>query len=509
MRVDRPISLHTVRPEFLYRLGLAFVGILALLLREWFVLVTVVEAPIRGDIVEYVAYAKNLLTHGVFSHAPAGPLAPAPDAWRSPGYPLFLALTLYFGGGDYYWYATAVQLQVVLGTATCVVTSACARFWLPRGWALLPGGLMSIWPHHIAATGALLSEVILGFCLVLAVWLSLLAVTRYSKTSAVGAGITFAYAGLVNPLASPLALLTGIIVWRTTSPRLGAWMLALPLALSLGWQVRSAVSVDTPPGAPNRGLVNLVQGSWPEYHDARNQSHLHEIPAAIMQAIADEERLICTDLGAGLEAMLDRMEEAPLDYLQWYLLEKPWLLWAWDIRMGAGDVYFHRVRQSPLETSPFLHTTKRFAKTINPYLFAVATATTVFVLCGWFRPRRRPAISLALVAFAFLWFTAAHSLLQAEPRYANAYRPFEMMLAATFFAATITFARARWQGRRARAAQISHRPNNPDSAASRVRDSVASRAIASSRTARFIQKIGALVYRDERTRREGLGLLMT
>lgn len=61
-----------------------------LALRLGFVLEAVVQHPLRADAGQYALYAKNLCEHGVFSLATTSP--PAPDSFRSPGYPAVLAV---------------------------------------------------------------------------------------------------------------------------------------------------------------------------------------------------------------------------------------------------------------------------------------------------------------------------------------------------------------------------------------------------------------------------------
>jgi hypothetical protein len=90
-------------PRLFWILGLAVVA-LAWMLREQFILVGRVDMPSRGDIVQYVSYAWNLVHHGEFSSADPGPLPPAADAFRGPGYPLFLAAFLASAPDDASWY---------------------------------------------------------------------------------------------------------------------------------------------------------------------------------------------------------------------------------------------------------------------------------------------------------------------------------------------------------------------------------------------------------------------
>ena len=420
----------TEQPKSLvgFPLGVVFVTLLAVLLREWYVLVTQVDAPIRGDIVQYMAYAWNLLEHQTFSMTHVASGLPPPDAFRGPGYPLFLAVPLGLARGEGPWYPLALQMQVALAALTCTLTAVCARRAVSAGWAVLAGLLLAVWPHHIAATGTLLSEVVFGFSLMLALWLNLRALEAPSGWRALACGLVYAYAFLVNPLAAPLAFgVAALGVLRTRNVRL-AWIAALPLIVATGWQTRNALVVGEAQTHPNRGLINLVEGSWPLYHAAYNSRHAHEEAAAIMQDIAMEERLIVEDLGSGLSAMATRMSEAPVDYALWYLVDKPWLLWDWDIRIGAGDIYFHEVRHSPLETHPLLRALKSAARAANPVLYGLCLVIVAFWAGRAMVKRSWPQPAELHIAAGFIWFTAIHALLQAEPRYAIAYRPYEMML---------------------------------------------------------------------------------
>src|SRR5690606_2723411 len=86
-----------------FLLGLALLTLFAWLLREYFIAVTIVEIPIRGDIRQYVAYAWNLLNNGTFSHVWPGSGTPVPDTFRGPCYPVFLAGLMWLDPEG--WYA--------------------------------------------------------------------------------------------------------------------------------------------------------------------------------------------------------------------------------------------------------------------------------------------------------------------------------------------------------------------------------------------------------------------
>lgn len=91
------------------------------------VLQTSIDHPIRGDAQDYVAYAFNLKTHGVYSRrAPDTALELLkPDALRAPGYPFVLS---FFVDSEHQTFAIAnvLFMQAVVGILT--VMTICRFF---------------------------------------------------------------------------------------------------------------------------------------------------------------------------------------------------------------------------------------------------------------------------------------------------------------------------------------------------------------------------------------------
>ena len=415
----------------------------AWLLREYFVIVTVVDTPIRGDVREYLSYALNMLQHGVFSHMGPWNDAPVPDAYRGPGYPAFLAACIWLD--PVRWYALALHAQAAIGALTVGATTLLARHWLRPGWALAAGALACVWPHHVAATINLLSEVVFGFLLALALLLSAIAMRRRKPfLPALASGAVFSLAAMTNLVSLPFALFMALVYWRERLPRAG---LALVVFALLGpglWSLRQVPAQS--PAEPGRVGMNLVQGAWPEYH-AAYMSRQDPAAHAIMDAIESEERLFATDPAAGLDHVARCLAKTPARSIAWYLLRKPYLLWDWDIRIGAGDVYFHPPIHSPLETNGVLHFVKRSLQLLNPLVFALSAIASVVLLAGWLAraPWAHPA-AVSVAGFC-VFVTAVHVVFQAEPRYAVAYRPLQMAMLATALSAMACAIRSRWATR--------------------------------------------------------------
>jgi hypothetical protein len=416
----------------------AALALLAFALRVSYFLGAQVDVPLRGDVLEYWNYALNLVRFGVFSAADPGTLAPAPDAWRSPGYPAFLAACLRLAPDPDRGFVLAQWLQMLLGAALVPMTVALGRRWLARSWALLAGFAVAVWPHLVVFASTLLSETLFAFALLLAAWLASLAQSRDSPRVAAAAGFAAGGAALVNPLVLLFPpLWAGLLAWRGQRRVALGFLLAFAFVAG-AWELRNA-GLGGGAGAAQRAQTNFVQGSWPLYHSALNDRFDNEIAAAYFGQVEEEVRDMHANPRAGLAEVGARLRASPGEYLRWYLLEKPWLLWDWSVRVGWGDVYFLQTQRSPFERVPVLHALHAGAKALNPIVFALALAAAFYSLGSLRRLRSRSPAALARLQVALLccYVTAVHVVLQAEPRYAVAYRPLELLLAVSALALAV------------------------------------------------------------------------
>ena len=429
----QPRGAMGVRPRFALWVGA--VVLLAFLVREYFVLATIVDIPIRGDVREYVVYALNLYQHGTFSSATPQAGMPAPDAFRSPGYPWLLALCMFLRPQADGWYALALQMQVVLGTATVWLTMLLARRWLSAGWALAAGLLLALWPHHVAATGALLSEVVFGFTLMASLYCFAMAMESRRRVLLVLSALAFGYAYLVNPLIALFPPVLALLAWREKGRAAALLFIGIFLVPVLAFGLRNArLDIDDAAAGhrDGRAAINFVQGSWPEYHWAWQMQRFQDPGAiAVMRQIGQETTTLTGHPALGFADIARRLCANPGRYAAWYLWQKPWLLWSWEIQLGPGDVYVLDVRNSPLRTHALLRGTSTALRLLNPLLSLLALGGLVAVLAGGLRRRARLSAAALATAAAALYLTAVHVVFQAEPRYANAYRGIEILLVVT------------------------------------------------------------------------------
>lgn len=418
--------------EKAFRASMLLVVVLALVVRIAFLLGMDVQAHIAGDINDYVHYAWNLGQHGVYSSAAADPTQlPLADSFRPPGYPLFLLLCMWLAGFGSGWLAWAHALQILASATTVLLTMLLGRTWLKPGLSLLAGALLAVWPHHVVFASTLLSETLLGLCIVLALYLVTVAHHKRSVGWAAAAGIAFGYAALVNTLVALFPVLVAALLLHSRERRKLAFAF-LPsfLAIPVLWLAMAPTPPSETPNGLDRAAMNLIQGSWPQYHLAWRTRMDNEVSQQIMDMISDEVALVLQDRPAGLASMSDRFAHDPTRFIRWYTLEKPWLLWDWDIRLGWHGIHFLPTTSSPFESNPALRVLHASMRAANPIIFMLAILAVLFLLKTRLRGHRTPLPAIITAGFT-VYVTVLHALLQAEPRYSIAYRPGQLLLAST------------------------------------------------------------------------------
>jgi hypothetical protein len=407
-------------------IALLTLTLLALGLRWTYVTRIEVDHPIRGDALQYVAYAWNLVHHGAFSKSPPGSTEVVPDSFRDPGYPSLLAGVMLIFDSLVPWYRTVLLLQGLLGALTVTLLTAAVRPWLGPRWSVAAGLLMAFWPHSISITGFLLSETATAFWVALALFLLQRTTKRGGRLPMTACGIAFGVAAMTNAVLIPFAALLAVVLWwRGNSTRSTVLILAFSsLLLPLGWGLRNA-QLPAADNSSGRALLNAVQGSWPEYHASYLASVMGDRSAIQIQAnIGHEYDVLRTSTAAGLQLVSSRMRQRPLRYLAWYA-SKPALLWDWSIRIGKGNIYVYATSHSILDEQPILRAIVAMCWALNPLIMLLALAGAVIV---WVKRREPSPVPLAVALLAG-YVTLVYSLLQAEPRYSIPFRGIELILA--------------------------------------------------------------------------------
>jgi hypothetical protein len=428
----------------------------AFVLRYWFVSTAWIEHPVRGDALDYVSYAANLIRHHVFSVA-SGSAPVVPDNYRDPGYPTFLAPFLDFihdAGLRYRWLQTT---QALLGALTVTAYLCLARRWLTLPWLTATAILLAVWPHSITAPAYLLSETLLGFLVAvgLATVANGMAEHRLGRLAA--GGLMFGCASLTNAVVAPFLPLVAAAGWISQPDRRRRWSVLLIASLALPglWTLRNAISAEGP-AASQRAVTNLVQGSWPEYHSAWLES-LSGDPAATATThrINRDVDLAVRDRAAGMTSLVTRLAAEPGKYALWYA-SKPALLWSWSMRIASGHIYVFPTRNSPLESNDVAWYTMRALEIANPFIAVLALLGCGVAIVG-LADRQATITGLFLV-----YVTAVYALLQSEPRYAVPFRGAEIVVALLGMSWLSKVLRSAWFSRRRRDSPLANHPVRPD-----------------------------------------------
>ncbi|NID16756.1 glycosyltransferase family 39 protein [Luteibacter yeojuensis] len=423
-------------------LVLAAIVLAAFVMRYSYVRIAVVDSPLRGDAWQYFCYAWNLLKHGTFSLARPMAENVVPDSFRDPGYPTLLAILMAVRGTGREVYDTLLLTQCLLGAASVGFVTSLACRWMGFGAACAAGVLGAFWPHLVGFAGYVLSETLLGFLIMLAIWLLDTALRRESRAMAIGAGLGFAGAALTNAVLLPMAPLLAIVMVRRDAPRRTFWVaLLLAAALPSGaWMVRN-LTLPAENSAGGRASINFVQGSWPEYHTAAFRAIQLGDPAAkaVMDEIDRETHAMQASPREGWSLMSQRMAADPLRYARWYA-SKPALLWGWDVAVGQGDIYVFPTFHSLFEDNAVFHAWAGICFLLNPLIALLALIGTIHALLS-----NKAPLALRWAAAIVAMATAVFCLLQAEPRYAVPYRGLEFLLAAWGIAVLGHLLATRWR----------------------------------------------------------------
>ena len=442
----RDVEAPALSPGFAQALAIASL----LAISGWFqfgaVQHTAVEGPLRADARVYFSYAYNLANHGVYSgertwQAASTPAPPRPQALVTPGYPLFLAALHPRPTPTYVLKVT--RAQALMGMASVLLMFLVSRRFLPTGLAWVAGLLTALTPHLAVMSTYLLTESLFILMLFGSVLALVMALRAPSPRAAALAGLCWGLCALVRPTAQFLPVLVFLAVcatprlrthWRTA----GLGLLAFCLVLA-PWQLRK-LTLPRDPTQPSL-MVNFVNfGGYANFMYQERPETLGR-PYAFDPDIAHTQR----SLGNALAAIVQRAQDDPCRYLQWFLFGKAKYFLSWDNIDGVGDVFVY-----PVGRSPFMDDI-RFAMvraSMHWLHWPLVLAGLLGVLLVWLKPAwtglsDSGVLAARVVAGVFLYALAFHVVGAPLPRYGIPFRPLLFPLAMVALAAPW-----RWRSRR-------------------------------------------------------------
>lgn len=414
-------------------------GVLVVLLAGWLRVVaaadTVVDHPFRSDVASYYITAYNLNTYGVYSHvlgaADGKEVAPQPDAYATPVYPLFLTLFVHAPPNPATFIAVSSS-QALLGTLAVLL--ALRLFLRLSPWIAVPAALLTAMsPHLISIATYMLSETLFSVLLLLALLALCLHAkgTRWYLPGLFAGGLLLGAAALTRPVLELFPLAVIFLLWvsygRHAALR-GAAVLLLGFCLAWApWIGRNYASLGRSGDAANM-VHTLAMGMYPDFeydHDPKT----HGEPDRYDPRYAG----FSSSLGGTLEEIGRRFRTDTGGELRWYLVGKPLTLWSWHDVAGGPDVFTYSVFRTPYTSSPPFTLTHGLMYALHWPLVLLALAGCLLV---WL-PRtaaqlaREPLFLARLMSLLLLYNTAALMVLAPFVRYSIPFLPIQYGMALT------------------------------------------------------------------------------
>jgi len=410
---------------------------LALIIRLLFVDQLVLPKPIRADARDYLIYAYNLVNHGTYSKEyPAE--KPQPDAWRSPGYPLVVALAVLIGGLKHS-YSIMIYFQVVISSFCVLVTYSLGRRLMPNWAALSAAGLVTLSPHLISTSSTLLTETLFALMLLVGIQAYYWALERKTVMSFLLCALFFGYTYLINEtcLLIPWIFAFGTIYFCKLqgTPSIfkkNVWlvggMLFIFCLFPATWMLRNSQLPQGAPRGSGRAISTMSHGAYPGF--------VHKNPAFKYYPYLDDP--LQPAFGASFKnfrvIFWERFKQRPMVYISWYLFEKPYYVWSWDNlqsqkvgsrRPGDGDIYIYPVESSLYLRSTSANLTRQILKVFHPFLLVLALVG--IVVAGVEAYYNRKSIKLdrsPIFLFTILvYYTGLYTVFAPWPRYSVPLRP--------------------------------------------------------------------------------------
>lgn len=419
--------------------------LVALVFRFLFVEQLDLPKPVRADAAQYATYAYNLVHHGVYSKTYSAE-SPPPDALRSPGYPLIIALAMFIGGLKHF-YTIMIYFQMLISTFTVLVTFFLGRRLMPRWAALTAACLVAFSPHLISASGYLLTETTFAFMLLAAVEAYYRALERNAAMFFLLSAVLFGFAYLINEtcLFIPwiFALCTAYFnkfaeaphaIWKNV--RLVGVMLFIFCLFPAVWMLRNSQLPPEAPRGSSRAIVTMSHGAYPDFvHEDPKYKYYPYREDPMQPAFGKSFQNFRT-------VLWERFKQRPLRYISWYIFEKPYYLWSWDNLQsqtvgfqhpGQGDIYIYPVRSSLYLRSTPANLTRLIMKAMHPILLILALIGILIMGVEGYLNRKCIELdrSPILLFTVLVYYTFLYTVFASWPRYSVPLRP-ELYLCAVW-----------------------------------------------------------------------------
>jgi 4-amino-4-deoxy-L-arabinose transferase-like glycosyltransferase len=385
------------------------------------------DAPIHADARQYIKYGYNLVYHNLYSMDYPSQ-NPKPDSYRSPGYPLLIALSMRLSSGLEF-IPVMLYLQAMLGTLTVILTFLLAKRFTSNSFSLVAALLVGSSPHLVTMSGYLLTETLTCFLIVGALLSYTLASDRGSLSLFALAGLLFGWGYMTNETLLFLPFVLGFITALRSLKHpaierkylvVVAFFLSVFCIFPAAWITRSflAVPKDALTGY-NRAVQTMSHGAYPGFvHETIEKKYYPYLEDPLQPQFG-------SSIGNFAKILWQRVRQRPLRYLCWYLIEKPIYFWNWDILQGQGDVFIYPVKTSIYHEIPIANVKKAVMKNLHSIILLLSLVGIPVVFMRHFFCDRVSALRELPVTLygTCLYFTILFTVFAPWPRYSIMLRP--------------------------------------------------------------------------------------
>ena len=403
--------------------GAILVFVFSFALRFSYVNTATVDTPFRADAGRYFDLATNLISHHSYSLSRETPFLPS--TYITPGYPLFLTIWVAATDSVQAFYSLLLNFQALLGVCCAMLVFSLGFELGGLGVAVIAGLLFAISPHHVIASGYILTECLFTFLLLSSTVLCLQATMRNLRTLFFVAGVVVAFAALVRPIMLLFPLLLIPVLWKSMGQRAWSRLLILGLGMALiwaPWQVWKSSQHTI--GEPSLVNVSLALGSYPDL--------IYKTPEMRGFPYREDRLFDGKNLVESIEIISRRASNEPAKYIYWYFVGKPLTYWGSSIIVGAGGPFIYPVVTSIYHRNPVVAFSLHFMMFTHAFWVLIAVVTTCRGLTSLVRSPSgiNSYFVLYMSSLLLVYFTLIHAVLAPLPRYAYPVYPFVYLLAA-------------------------------------------------------------------------------
>ena len=196
-----------------------------------------------ADSAAYLDLAQGLVTRHSFGRSvplqAASAENPSPvEVFRTPGYPLLLAVPMWLGLPVI---PCAILLQIILDAIAVALSFQVATLLLPRRWAVVAGLLQVVDVGRVVYSNMIMSDVPFTFLVALLLWLLSARGPALSPRRGLLAGLVVSMATAVRPMGGAL-LVPAVLALLLRRVRLAhlATFLSAAMLFPLAWTIRNA-----------------------------------------------------------------------------------------------------------------------------------------------------------------------------------------------------------------------------------------------------------------------------